>query len=165
MENISLRCLQFIHTPSREGTICGVSSAGRAYALQAQGRRFDPVTPHHKDAYCKIQIKSMCCRFKSYFAAFRESNNGQFNRIKKRLVNIGALPSGKAQDFDSCIPMVRIHPPQPIIRLQSKGKTSGSDPDVVGSNPAGRARSRALRTEIVYKTLRQQDVGLEVSIV
>ena len=22
-------------------------------------------------------------------------------------------PSGKAQDFDSCIPMVRTHPPQP----------------------------------------------------
>ncbi len=28
--------------------------------------------------------------------------------------NIGVSPSGKAQDFDSCIPMVRIHLPQPL---------------------------------------------------
>lgn len=27
--------------------ICGVSSVGRAVALQAIGRRFEPVTPHH----------------------------------------------------------------------------------------------------------------------
>lgn len=28
---------------------------------------------------------------------------------------IGVSPSGKAQDFDSCIPVVRIHPPQPFL--------------------------------------------------
>ena len=27
----------------------------------------------------------------------------------------GVSPSGKAQDFDSCIPIVRIYLPQPII--------------------------------------------------
>ena len=37
-----------------------------------------------------------------------------FNWTYKCLVNnIGVSPSGKAQDFDSCIPMVRIHLPQP----------------------------------------------------
>ena len=35
---------------------------------------------------------------------------------------IGVSPSGKAQDFDSCIPMVRIHLPQPCtetVQVQS----------------------------------------------
>lgn len=31
---------------------------------------------------------------------------------------VGVSPSGKAQDFDSCIPVVRIHPPQPFLFLE-----------------------------------------------
>ena len=33
-------------SPGRH-TICGISSAGRASALQAGGRQFEPVIPHH----------------------------------------------------------------------------------------------------------------------
>jgi hypothetical protein len=33
--------------------IRGISSVGRASALQAEGRRFEPVIPHHKLTYLK----------------------------------------------------------------------------------------------------------------
>ena len=37
------------YVPKEEDTLRGVSSAGRAPALQAGGHRFDPGTLHHKE--------------------------------------------------------------------------------------------------------------------
>ena len=65
---------------------CGVSSAGRAHALQAWGRGFELLTPHHKTHTANTQ--TVCYGFKSHFAEFRESNNGSSTEITC-LVNIG----------------------------------------------------------------------------
>ena len=40
--------------PIKKKTLRGVSSAGRAPALQAGGHRFDPGTLHHRSAYGPI---------------------------------------------------------------------------------------------------------------
>ena len=61
------------------------------------------------------------------------------------LVNIGVSPSGKAQDFDSCIPMVRIHLPQPIYwGLAQLVARQTLTLMVKGSNPLSPAKSKSI---------------------
>ena len=43
------------------------------------------------------------------FITYRQCAHTVSNTVR----NIGVSPSGKAQDFDSCIPLVRVQPPQP----------------------------------------------------
>ena len=40
--------LPFLSTGLHAEAPCGISSVGRASALQAEGRRFEPVIPHHR---------------------------------------------------------------------------------------------------------------------
>ena len=52
-------------------TIWGVSSVGRASALQAEGHRFEPCTPHHTVSITNFVIGAFLSPFDGDFFIFR----------------------------------------------------------------------------------------------
>ena len=115
-----------------------LSSAGRASALQAEGRGFEPLSLHHFFADLAQLVEQLTCNqqvegsiplvgtiYKTLkyggvakwlnAADCKSVPSGSAVRICPPPPFIGVSPSGKAQDFDSCIPLVRIQLPQPNV--------------------------------------------------
>ena len=98
-----------------------LSSVGRASPLQGEGRGFEPLSIHHFFIKGVIGFKSFAGKFqfggvakwpnavdcKSIPSGFGSSNLSSSTIV-------GVQPSGKASDFDSDIPLVRIQVPQPF---------------------------------------------------
>ena len=98
-----------------------LSSVGRASPLQGEGRGFEPLSIHHFFIRVLYDSNPSLVNFiyggvakwpnavdcKSIPSGFGSSNLSSSTTI-------GVQPSGKASDFDSDIPLVRIQVPQPI---------------------------------------------------
>ena len=68
-------------------------------------KRILKMTPQELEQHLQFRKKG--------FVIQNKKGKGSYKRKNK--YNTVGQPSGKAQDFDSCIPMVRAHPRQPTI--------------------------------------------------
>ena len=86
MKNNSIIAKRVTEKLLKPKTIWGLSSAGRASALQAEGHRFEPYRPHRNQGWIPEWPKGADC--KSVGTAFEGSNPSPPINLKRLRANV-----------------------------------------------------------------------------